>query len=63
MNTNKDTEERKATCQYCLADTEHSNMTMNKERRCPVCGSDYTGERRDKEYAALLEAGLVKEDE
>lgn len=52
-----------ATCQYCLADGNYTTLGSDKERRCPICGADYTGPRRDAEYSVLVEAGLVAEDE
>lgn len=52
-----------ATCQYCLADTNYTTLGPDKERRCPVCGSDYSGPRRDTEFGVLVEAGLVADDE
>lgn len=52
-----------ATCQHCLADSNYTALGHNKDRRCPVCGSDYNGPRRDKEYRVLVEAGLVAEDD
>jgi rubrerythrin len=58
-----DDSDRKPTCQYCLADPRYTTITKNKERRCPVCGSDYTGPRRDKEYAALRDAELINDDD
>jgi hypothetical protein len=56
-------EYKPATCQFCLADGNHTNLGPNKEHRCPVCGADYSGSRRDKEYEVLLEAGLVATDD
>lgn len=56
-------EYKPAICQYCLADSNHTTLSPNKNRRCPVCGSDYTGPRRDKEFRVLVEAGLVAEDD
>ena len=47
------------TCQYCLADPRFTPLAESKTRRCPVCGSSYTGPRRSKEYVALVEANLV----
>lgn len=48
------------TCQYCLADPRYTPLaTAGAGRRCPVCGSAYTGPRRDREYNVLVEAGLV----
>lgn len=50
-------------CQYCLADSRYTAIAEDKNRRCPVCGSDYTGPRRDREFAAIRDAGLLKDDE
>lgn len=58
MNENKP-----ATCQYCLADGRYTPLGPDPDKRCPVCGSAYTGPRRDAEFAVLVEAGLVAEDE
>lgn len=33
-------------CQHCWADPRYTKITDDKERRCPVCGADYTGPRR-----------------
>lgn len=67
MNTHKfnleDPNYKPATCQYCLADSNFTALAESKKRRCPVCGSDYTGPRRDKEFRVLVEAGLVADDE
>jgi ribosomal protein S27AE len=52
-----------ATCQYCLADSNKTALGPDKERRCPVCGADYMGEHRDKEFRVLVEAGLVANDD
>lgn len=46
-------------CQYCLANPRYTRVGSNPDQRCPVCGADYDGPRRDKEFRALLEAGLV----
>lgn len=50
-----------ATCQYCLADPRYTETVnvLATNKRCPVCGSAYTGPRRSLEYAALVAAGLV----
>lgn len=56
-------EDKKPSCQYCLADTRYTVIAKDRKRRCPVCGSDYTGPRRSKEFAALRQAGLVADDE
>lgn len=53
----------KTACQYCLADSRYTVITQNKKRRCPVCGSDYTGPRRSEEFAAIREANLLKDDD
>lgn len=50
-------------CQYCLADARYTKIAKDENRRCPVCGSDYTGPRRSKEYAAIRDAGLLNHDE
>lgn len=50
-------------CQYCLADSAYTAIAEDKSKRCPVCGSFYTGPRRGKEYAALREAGLIRNDD
>lgn len=55
--------DKKPTCQYCLADARYTPLATDKNGRCPVCGSAYTGPRRDKEYRVLLEAGLVVDDD
>ena len=52
-----------ATCQYCLADGNHTVLGKDEAKRCPVCGSHYDGPRRDAEFRVLVEAGLVAEDE
>jgi hypothetical protein len=46
-------------CQYCLANPRKTTVTDDPERRCPVCGADYTGPRRSAEFRALIDAGLV----
>ena len=48
-----------ATCQYCLADTNHTRVAWEQPatKRCPVCGAAYTGPRRDAEYRLLVEHG------
>lgn len=56
-------EYKPATCQYCLADANHTALGPDESHRCPVCGADYTGPRRDEEYRILLEAGLVAKDD
>jgi hypothetical protein len=48
-----------ATCQYCLADCNHTPIGPDPDKRCPVCGSPYTGPSREREYLVLLAAGLV----
>ncbi len=48
-----------ACCQYCLADSAYTIITQDKKRRCPICGADYTGPRRSKEFAAIRDAGLL----
>lgn len=55
-------DERKPTCQHCLADPRYTPLGPDKDKRCPVCGSAYSGPRRDAEYVALVEAGLVVQD-
>jgi len=60
---NMNEEYKPATCQYCLADGNYTTLGHFKDRRCPVCGADYTGPRRDKEYSTLVEAGLVAKDD
>lgn len=50
-------------CQYCLADSRYTGLGLSENKRCPVCGSNYSGPRRDKEYNALLEAGLISSNE
>lgn len=52
-----------ATCQYCLADPRYTGLGPDKENRCPVCGSAYSGPRRSTEYNTLVEAGLVARGE
>jgi len=52
-----------AICQYCLADSNYTRLCEDKNHRCPVCGSDYSGPRRDKEFRILVENGLVADDE
>lgn len=52
-------DERKPTCQHCLADPRFTPLGPDKDQRCPVCGAAYTGPRRSREYVTLLEAGLV----
>lgn len=46
-------------CQYCLADPRYTPISPSKHHRCPVCGASYGGPRRDREFRALVEAGLV----
>lgn len=46
-------------CQYCLADPRYTPISPSKDHRCPVCGASYRGPRRDREFRALVEAGLV----
>jgi hypothetical protein len=46
-------------CQFCLADPRYTPISPSKEHRCPVCGASYRGPRRDREFRALVEAGLV----
>jgi tRNA(Ile2) C34 agmatinyltransferase TiaS len=55
----KDAREARPICQYCLADGRYTKIADNKDRRCPVCGADYTGPRRSREYAVIREAGLL----
>lgn len=50
-------------CQYCLADSRYTSISIDTKRRCPVCGSDYTGPRRSKEFAILLQSGLLNNDD
>ncbi len=52
-----------ACCQYCLADSNYTAITEEKENRCPVCGSRYTGPRRSKEFAAIRDAGLLENED
>lgn len=47
------------TCQHCLADPRYTPLGCDPAKRCPVCGAAYTGPRRDEEYAALRDAGLI----
>lgn len=49
-----------ACCQYCLARTTHTPLGPKDGPRCPVCGSAYSGERRDREYRALVESGVLR---
>jgi hypothetical protein len=51
------------TCQHCLADPRYTGLAPDPLQRCPVCGSSYTGPRRSREYAALVAAGLVANEE
>lgn len=51
--------EERPICQYCLADPRYTKIAEDKERRCPVCGADYTGPRRDAEMAAIREANQM----
>ena len=50
--------EKLTACQFCLANSNYTKISKDKNRRCPVCGSDYTGERRDREFRILVESGL-----
>jgi hypothetical protein len=54
-----DAQFRVPTCQHCLADPRHTPLGDARKPRCPVCGSAYSGPRRDAEYQVLLDAGLV----
>lgn len=55
-------EDKKPTCQYCLADPRYTAIAEDKTKRCPVCGAYYTGPRRGKEYAVLRDAGLLTDE-
>lgn len=46
-------------CQYCLADPRYTTIAPPPATRCPVCGSSYSGPRRDAQYRALVDAGLI----
>jgi hypothetical protein len=46
-------------CQFCLSNPRHTRLGSDPHRRCPVCGADYSGPRRAREFQILLEAGLV----
>ena len=50
-----------AVCQYCLADNTFTPIAwqLPQDKRCPVCGSAYSGPRRSAAYQVLLAAGLV----
>ena len=48
-------------CSYCLADPNRTGFSSNPNHRCPECGSNYSGPRREKEYVALVDANLVGE--
>jgi hypothetical protein len=43
-------------CQFCWADPRYTRIAHDKDRRCPVCGADYTGPRRPSltEFFAAL---------
>jgi hypothetical protein len=51
------------TCQYCLADPRFTPLGPDKDNRCPVCGAAYGGPRRQEQFRALVEAGLVASDD
>ena len=54
---------KNSVCQYCLADLRYTKISKDKNRWCPVCGSDYTGPRRHEEFAAIRDAGLLANDD
>ncbi len=47
------------TCRHCLADPRYTPMGDPDEKLCPVCGVNYSGPRRSKEYQILVASGLV----
>lgn len=50
-----------AVCQYCLSDCGFTPIAWHlpQDKRCPVCGSAYSGPRRTAAFQTLLAAGLV----
>jgi hypothetical protein len=52
-----------ATCQHCLADSNHTPLAVPPSIRCPVCGAAYSGPRRSREYQALVEAHLTSRED
>jgi hypothetical protein len=54
---------RTPSCQHCLADPLYTPLAHPGDPSCPVCGSAYGGSRRDAEYQALVDAGLVSRGE
>jgi hypothetical protein len=61
--TRTEKEYQPATCQFCLADANWTPLGPPADFRCPVCGAAYAGPRRDREYQALVEAGLTPQEQ